>query len=131
MTDKRVNMFEKAHEDRRQRFVEENDHVAKEIVISPDDDNNSDCDVDDVGTDINNSSGNFLLKEVHQKVPMTVRVDKNINTFIDGLHKTTGAKKVEIVNEFLIYAIMNQDDLTELRNQNKKVQSLFEKFINS
>lgn len=122
MTEKKVNMFEKAHDDRRQRFVEENDHVAREIVALPD---------EDTDDEISKSNSNFLLKENRKKIMFSTRLDSNIDSFINGLHAITGATKTDIVNEFLTYAIMNQDDLVEIRKQNGKVQSLFEKFINS
>lgn len=120
-----TNMFAKSHEDRRTRFVKENDYVADNIVSTSDNTENQKT-IED-----NDETGNFLIKKTRQRVKFSTYLDPKVDKFITTLSKLTPVYKVEIINEFLIYSIMNHEDIAELKKQDKKIQKAFEEFINS
>lgn len=125
--EEKINMFEKSQEDRRKKFVNENDYVADDIVSRPSDKVE--------GVVIKKGEGrsdNFLInQEERPKKRSGLYVEDRIDEFISKLSEISFVSKTGIVNQFLTDSIMYHEDMVELRAKDERVQKLYDDFINS
>lgn len=129
MAEEKVNMFEKAAEDRRRKIVEENAYVADEIMATKVD-NVEDSDTDkptDIGNTVD-SLKSIIIKEKPKKRRCSYYLDDKVDDFFIGLGRVTSTSKSELVNQLLIIAISNDPDIQELAKTNKKVKKLLDEY---
>ena len=123
-SEKKVNAFEKAAEDRRNKFIIENDHVADEMLESR---------VEPLEIDEIRERQTIGLKSILTKTKPTRRqcsyyLDTKVDDFFMRLAEATSTSKSEIVNQVLMIAISNNPDIQELAKNNKKINKILREF---
>ena len=104
MTEKE-NRFEKAANDRRVQFVEDNDHVADAIMQTKiEADNNT----DENDTDTSLSLKSVLTKTKPRKRQCSYYLDSKIDDFFMRFSEITDSSKSELINQLLTIAILEK-----------------------
>lgn len=115
------NRFEKAVNDRRSQFVKENDHVADSIMQSKIEENDKD-------EDESISLKDLFAKTKPRKRQCSYYLDSKIDDFFMRFSEVTDSSKSELVNQLLTIAILENSDIQELANSNKKVARIVKEF---
>lgn len=127
MTTDRPNMFEKAAEERRAKIIEENNYVADEILstrIIPIEE-----DVKEDNSIPNNSLKKLLAaKDKPIKRQCSYYLDANIDDFFMRLGEIMEVSKSEIVNQLLRSAIIENPEIQEMAQINKRVNRILREF---
>lgn len=124
MTEKQ-NRFEKAANDRRAQFVEENDHVADAIMQTKVD---VEDDIDENDTDTALSLKSVLTKTKPRKRQCSYYLDSKIDDFFMRFSEITDSSKSELINQLLTIAILENPDIQEMASNNKKIQKILDEF---
>lgn len=117
--DLKDNMFQKSNEDRRRDFVDKNYSVAENVASAG---------LDKIDTE-EDKSLKSLLKEKPKKIQSTVYLDERLHDFFDKLCKITGAKRSELINQLLLIAAENNEDIRLIASKNTQVAKILEEFI--
>ena len=118
--EEKENRFEKAANDRRAQFVEENKHVADAIMkskVESEGDSNEGLSLKDI-----------LSKTKPRKRQCSYYLDSKIDDFFMRFSELTNSSKSELVNQLLTIAILDDPDIRELASANKKIQKLVDEF---
>ncbi len=114
MADKseKVNMFEKASEERRQKFIRNNEFVADEIISNQPD----------------NDIASFFDKPKIAKDGYNYYIETRIDDFFIGLGKVMKRSKSEIANQIMIMCIKESNVMKQLAQSSEEVQKLLDEF---
>lgn len=118
-----VNKFNKAQDDRRKRFVAENDYVADDVVSMPDTTTTDEESVEDEG-----GLGALLNQKRTLKTRATIYLDADADDFYTRLSRLTSISKSKLMSEVLKIAINTDPDIKELANSNKKIKKVLDDF---
>lgn len=128
----KVNMFDKANEDRRAKISEENAYVAEQIMSTKPELKQEESIVET--TDNNNaeySLKSILIKDKPSKRRCSLYLDSKIDDFFMRLGEVTGTSKSELINQLLVIAIAEDPDIQELARTNKKIKKIKDEYTNS
>lgn len=128
MSNKKVNMFDKAAEDRRIKFISENSDVAEEIMSTKSKNDNK------TPSDVENELQEYGIKKIlSQEKPIkrrcTYYLDSSVDDFFLRLGEIINISKSKLVNELLIEAIATNEDIKELSKSNKKVKKILKEHL--
>lgn len=126
MTAEKPNMFKQAAEERRNKFVEDNDHVADEIMATRVDTIEEKVQKNSVPS---NSLKKLLIKDNKPtKRQCSYYLDSNIDDFFMRFGEILDVSKSELVNQLLKIAILENEEILEMSKNNKKVSKLLREF---
>lgn len=120
MSEKPVNKFNKAQEDRRKSFIVENDYVADDVVST----------APPQSKPVLSSGGlkSIIEQEKEVKVKTSITIDADTDEFYMRLGRILGLSKSSLVSEILSFSINTNSDIQELAKTNKKVKKILDDF---
>lgn len=119
MSEKPINKFNKAQEDRRKAFVSENNYVADDVVSAED------------AAEINNNEiglKSIIEKKKDVKAKISITIDADTDEFYMRLGRIVGVSKSKLMAEVLAFSINTNSDIQEMAQSNKKIKKILEDF---
>lgn len=121
MSNKKVNMFEKAASDRRAEIADANEYVADDIMSTKVEES----------IPVENSLEKLINERKPNKKHTSFYIDARIHKFISEFSNFTGVSMAELSNQLLTIAIQTNPYIQELGMDDKKVRKILDEFNGS